>query len=176
MTEIATAVPGTVKEWFTPSCPSATKYPLPKTGPWIGEPNKMQWIDAATGLPCLIVRGPLGALCGYAGIYSGHPFHKKNYDDMDVDVHGGLTFSDGSQHPTDESQGICHIPEPGTSDDVWWFGFDCAHCDDFVPGMDLTFSYRGGTYRNVAYVAAQVTSLAAQLHVLGDVTKAVQAL
>jgi hypothetical protein len=180
MTEIATAVPGTVKEWFNPSR-YVEKYPLPESGPWATEPNKMQWVDAATGLPCLIVRGPLGALCGYAGVYPGHPFHKHHYDAVDVDVHGGLTFSDGCAHSADESQGICHIPEPGTSDDVWWFGFDCSHCDDFVPGMDHLFMTRLSlrqevAYRDVNYVAAQVTSLAAQLDVLGDVTKAAQTL
>ncbi len=27
-------------------------------GPWQSEPDKRQWQDEATGLPCLIVRGP----------------------------------------------------------------------------------------------------------------------
>jgi hypothetical protein len=107
----------------------------------------------------LIVRGGVGALCGYAGVYPGHPFHGRRYDSVSVEVHGGLTFSNACAHSKDESQGVCHIPEPGTSDDVWWFGFDCAHLGDLM----LTMPFRGDVYRNVDYVAVQVTSLAAQL-------------
>lgn len=172
--EIATAVPGTVKSWSTVS-KHAENYPLPP-GPWLSEPNKVQWVDAATQLPCLIVRGPFGALCGYAGVLPGHPFHGKSYDDVDVDVHGRLTFAAGCQHPEDESTGVCHIPEPGTPDEVWWFGFDCAHCFDLMPGIpDLGMgSYierhisTGDVYRDADYVAREVTSLAAQLDVMGD--------
>ena len=65
-------------------------------GPWDSEPDKIQWRDEATGLPCLIVRGPAGSLCGYVGVAPGHPWHGKHYDDgCDVDVHGGLTFAHG---------------------------------------------------------------------------------
>jgi hypothetical protein len=173
--EIATAVPGTVKAWFNLPPHLAELGELPP-GPWKDEPNKIQWVDDATKLPCLIVRGGSGALCGYAGVYSDHPFHKADYDSVDVEVHGGLTFSNPCSHSEDESQGICHIPEPGTSDDVWWFGFDCAHYNDLSPLMLRFSSYGGDVYRDVPYVAAQVTSLAAQLLVLGAVRKAVASL
>ena len=43
-------------------------------GPWHDEPDKLQWSNALTGLPCLIVRNQLGALCGYVGIDSNHPW------------------------------------------------------------------------------------------------------
>lgn len=33
-------------------------------GPWQHEPDKMQYEDPDTGLPCLIVRNAVGALCG----------------------------------------------------------------------------------------------------------------
>lgn len=48
-------------------------------GPWQEEPDKIQYVDEATGLPCLIVRnGPtIGALCGYVGVLPGHPLHGK---------------------------------------------------------------------------------------------------
>ena len=62
-------------------------------GPWQSEPDKIQWLDEATGLPCLIVRGPVGALCGYVGVPEGHPHFEQKYDDVDVRVHGGLTFA-----------------------------------------------------------------------------------
>src|SRR5258708_7790184 len=64
-------------------------------GQWLDEPDKIQWQDEATGLPCLVVRGPVGALCGYVGVAPNHSLHGKGYDDCDVDVHGGLTFAHG---------------------------------------------------------------------------------
>jgi hypothetical protein len=42
-----------------------------------------------------------------------HPDAKNFYDDVDVEVHGGLTFR-------------CKASDGGA-----WFGFDCSHCDDW---------------------------------------------
>lgn len=67
---------------------------------------------------------------------------------------------------------ICHLPEPGRPEKVWWFGFDCAHAGDVSPGHnadmkrfvpDAPSVFRGGTYREVAYVENEVRSLARQL-------------
>lgn len=85
-------------------------------GPWKNEPDKRQWQDPETGLPCLIVRGPAGALCGYVGVPKGHPWHGMGYSgngewgsperekspEAVVDVHGGLTFAGGCRKPTRE--------------------------------------------------------------------------
>lgn len=49
------------------------------TGPWQDEPDKRQWQDEVTKLPCLLVRGPHGALCGYVGVPKGHPLHGIDY-------------------------------------------------------------------------------------------------
>jgi hypothetical protein len=104
-------------------------------GPWQNEPDKKQWVDEETGLPCLIVRNGHGALCGYVGVPNGHPWYGVSYDDVRVEgdewpeVHGGLTFSDKCQ----EGGKICHKVEPGEPDDVWWLGFDCAHSGDMWP-------------------------------------------
>jgi hypothetical protein len=49
-------------------------------GAWQDEPDKMQWPDEATGLPCLIVRNRLGALCGYVGVPETHAAYGLNYD------------------------------------------------------------------------------------------------
>jgi hypothetical protein len=62
-------------------------------GDWTEEPDKAQCIDAETGLDCLIVRNRVGALCGYVGVPDSHPWHGKGYHDVDVRVHGGLTFA-----------------------------------------------------------------------------------
>lgn len=152
-------------------------------GPWQDEPDKAQWIDEATGLDCLIVRNDMGALCGYVGVPPDHPWHGVGYNDCRndpqrcdgddiicdcrpdqvVDVHGGLTFSAACRESTDPSQGICHVPEPGRPADVWWFGFDCAHAHDFLPGRLMFPSDWSDTYRTVGYVRAEVASLARQL-------------
>lgn len=53
------------------------------------------WIDEATGYRCLIMKTPLGVLCGYVGIPERHPLCNVYYNDVeDIEVHGGLTFSD----------------------------------------------------------------------------------
>lgn len=146
-------------------------------GPWLTEPDKIQWQDEATGLPCLIVRNTrvTGALCGYVGVAEGHPDFEKGYDGVEVEVHGGLTFASFCTDSDDESSHICHRPAPGEPDHVWWLGFDCAHAGDVSPAMDArcrkspfgTTLHGDGweeTYKPIAYVKAEVTQLAAQLH------------
>lgn len=111
-------------------------------GPWQGEPDKMQWVDWETDLDCLIVRNHFGALCGYVGVPPEHPWHGVDGRD-DIDVHGGLTYAASCQEGADEAEGICHVPAPGRSPDVWWFGFDCGHFHDIMPGMDAMDIDRG---------------------------------
>lgn len=146
-------------------------------GEWDNEPDKVSWTDAATGLPCLIVRGPSGpsgALCGYVGVAEGHRLFGVDYSDARLlkaeegdgryfDVHGGLTFSDHCSPSEDESRGICHVPEPGAPDHVWWFGFDCAHGGDVCPMPGRSFDWPDQSYKDLRYVRHHVTSLAAQL-------------
>jgi hypothetical protein len=143
-------------------------------GPWDNEPDKLQWQDEATGLPCLIVRGPHGALCGYVGVAEGHKYFGKDYNDVDVEVHCGLTFGNMCQAGADEDTHICHVPGPGEPDHVWWLGFDCAHAGDRSPGYEH-LTQRGGPipcswntsgfeeYRELPYVKNQVAALARQL-------------
>ena len=130
-------------------------------GPWQNEPDKMQYLDQATGLPCLIVRNNSGALCGYVGVSQTHLLHNKYYTEVDVDVHGGLTFSSACQITDDPSEGICHLTEPGDSDNIWWFGFDCAHYNDLVPNFPNNTQHE--VYRDIAYVKKEIERLAKQL-------------
>lgn len=135
-------------------------------GEWDFEPDKIEWRDEATGLPCLIVRSRSSALCGYVGIPQTHHLHGIDYTEMDdIDVHGGLTFSDHCDPRGDENPHlICHVPLLGEDDRVWWFGFDCAHFMDQVPAFSkFSDIFSQGAYRNVAYVEAEVTRLAEQL-------------
>lgn len=88
-----------------------TKYPDKPDypgGPWDSEPDKKQWMDEETGLPCLIVRNPfMGNLCGYVGVPEGHPDFRKPHKEVLVKVHGCLSYSSLC------SGLICHTDEPG---------------------------------------------------------------
>ena len=127
-------------------------------GAWQDEPDKIQWLDPDTALPCLIVRGPVGALCGYVGVTRAHPLYGRHYRNVDLDVHGGLTFSNGCDHEN-ESTGICHVPSAGEPDNVWWFGFDCAHAFDALPKI-RQYQMGDEAYRDVVYVTAECPVLA----------------
>lgn len=173
-----------VKEWRS----RGQRLPLPSGGEWENEPDKIQWVDEATGLDCLMHRSPSGAWCGYVGVPEGHPYFGKDYGqctrnppcedfycehspDSAVDVHGGLTYADFCQDTKDESFGICHVPEPGRPHRVWWLGFDCAHAGDLSPAHDALPGMaaihgrypRSDTYRNREYVENEVTKLAQQV-------------
>lgn len=124
--------------------------------PWRTEPDRVAWRDAETGLQCLILRTHMGNLCGYVRVPRDHPLHGKNYRKRGIaghlQVHGGLTFS-GCLRNRKMKRGH-------------WFGFDCAHWCDLVPGlMHHSFYVPDSTsvYRDIAYVREECTSLAAQL-------------
>lgn len=137
-------------------------------GEWDNEPDKVQWPDADTGLPCLAVRNSaFGHWCGYVGVPPGHPQHGKGYDYVDAEVHGGLTFANTCRPGDDEAHGICHVPEPGEPDDVYWLGFDCGHGWDTSPAYLARYPQfpdpKEATYKTLAYVQAQCAALAKQL-------------
>lgn len=72
------------------------------------------------GFRCVVlfVGGSHG--CGYVRIPEGHPAFSKDYDDVDIDVHGGLTFKKSSLWEIKEEKGFV------------WFGFDCSHAGDWT--------------------------------------------
>jgi hypothetical protein len=142
------------------------------SGPWQDEPDKIHWIDPATDLDVLMVRHQeMGHWCGYVGVPEGHPAFGKDYDDVDVDVHGGLTFADECNENADNpASAVCHVPFEGRPDHVWWLGFDCAHAYDRSPGMSSHLGALGladlpyqGDYRDRAYVENEIRDLAKQL-------------
>lgn len=129
-------------------------------GPWNLEPNRIAFEHA--GFQCIILRAPRGHLCGYVAVPPGHPWHERDYRDIDVEVHGGLTFVSHCQG--DPESGICHVAKPGEPDNVWWVGFDCAHIDDISPGyfMQPDPTWDEATYKDVAWVRAETCRLADQ--------------
>lgn len=136
------------------------------SGLWDQEPDKVQWTDKATGLPCIVKRNHFGVWCGYVGVDRSHKYYSVHHNDIEVSVHGGLTYSGLCQGGPPEAA-ICHIPDPGEPDDVWWLGFDCGHGMDYSPGImnhfpDLGF-LRPVTYKTLEYTQRECTELAAQL-------------
>ena len=98
--------------------------------PWESEPNHAEWVDAETGLHGRIWRNTIThTLCGYVGVTSGELFGV-NYNDLvvlddgwdDYSPYGGFTYSGWGA-------------AGGEKSGVWWFGFDCAHSEDFLPGI-----------------------------------------
>lgn len=66
---------------------------------------------------------------GYVLIPPGHPYHGVGYDDIPVEVHGGLTFSDIITQDLVDSEwadGKLDNADVG----YWAVGFDTAHYGD----------------------------------------------
>ena len=168
-------------------------------GPWLGEADKVCWRDEQTGLECIMLRQTGdGFLCGYVGVPRDHPLwgwdHKALPEDLGIEVHGGLTYSricDQGPSPTgglvSEARRICDTPvrpapsrpmsyatshrpaEPHT----WWFGFECGHVYDVLPGarpdrQRFLSLETGAEYRDDTYVVREILNLARQLRAIAD--------
>lgn len=124
------------------------------------------------GFPWYVGHNDIGFRTGYIRVPKGHPWFHKSYDDIDCDVHGGLTYSD--KGPPGK------IPKFSYG---WWVGFDCGHaydCADKTIYTDkaalkffedyeyehdkpfMLFDQRFGTVRTTEYVEAQCISLCEQ--------------
>ena len=113
-------------------------------GVWDDEPDMLEGIDDDTGYPVQIIRNFMGALCGYLVIPKSHPYF--NSHEYGVDVHGGITYEE----------------ELFKQDDIM-IGFDCNHVGDASPYMiGMKHTSPSDIYRDIAYVKAQVASLAKQ--------------
>jgi hypothetical protein len=163
-------------------------------GPWENEPDRFEWIDEATGFPCLIVRHPMfGSLCGYVAVPPGNPFWGLGRDAFrGIDVHDNVTYAAPCMDIDDIPEGaqespwfhpellVCHVPEPGQPDDVWWVGFAASRYDDVQPASDARLRDQTGgeemlarqnqargpfrrRYRGLDYIRGECARLAAQL-------------
>lgn len=141
------------------------------TGAWMSEPNRVNWQHK--GLDCMMIRHyELLHWCGYVGVKPGHLAHGKGYDDVSVDIHGGLTYSEKC------GNFICH-EDPTGEENTWWLGFDTCHLGDTSPGMMLADAlmkgfvqkqggeplalWSSGNYRDVDFVTSETNILAEQL-------------
>jgi hypothetical protein len=128
-------------------------------GPWQAEPDREEWRHL--GIVCLAARNVRhGNWCGYVAVPPGHPWHGQSYGQLeDVEIHGGLTYAAPCKGH------ICHVPQPGEPDDVWWLGFDCAHSDDLIPFLELERESEpfAPEYKTLAWVKAETERLAEQV-------------
>lgn len=115
--------------------------------PWDTEPSRLEWTTEGVPFPMLIKRAGMGHLCGYVGLPEGHPLHGIPYIAVDVDVHGGLTFSG-------------YLKGDGAT---WWLGFDCAHHGDMVPLIHAHTPQNFSEYRTIGWVRVETERLARQL-------------
>lgn len=150
--------------------------------------------ESQSGYRCAVIITELGHRCGYVGIPHTHFLHGCEYnmkhsglwpyaetiyyEPVDRDkisiialfcdpspiepeiifrVHGGITFSSAD-------------PEyPVPNNNLWWFGFDCAHAGDApiperVPPELRAFRIGGGEVRSLDYCMNECNGLARQLY------------
>lgn len=71
------------------------------------------------GFPCVVLFQSMGYRCGYVGLTKENRFYGKEYSSIDdyISCHGGLTYSSNKLILQEDT-------------DLWWIGFDCAHCFD----------------------------------------------
>lgn len=71
------------------------------------------------GFPCVVLFMSHGYRCGYVGVQKNNKYFGKNYEEIPVDCHCGLTYSENQLFGQDDA-------------DTWWIGFDCGHaCDGY---------------------------------------------
>ena len=106
--------------------------------------------------------------CGYVGLKVGHKLEDKHYDDVDFEVHGGLTYSSIANEKW-AKEGY-----------RWYFGFDCAHLYD---GVDIEsmkkyganeisvmcWSHLDGEIRTQEYVLIELKNLVNQIEEKGEI-------
>lgn len=159
--------------------------------PWLSEPNREQFPH--NGYACVILRGPVGALCGYVGVLPEHPLYGKDYHHrifvlpswgkQPIGKRGviPLILNAGNKDGTvsidcyfNVHGGITYAANRAPDEDWsarWWFGFDCSHCDDLCPDLMrpdflsiMAYPREGQVYRDIEYVRQECRSLADQLH------------
>lgn len=161
-------------------------------GPWQHEPDFVQWVDAATGLTCMVIRhARFGSFNGYVGIPPGHPLVGVESGDLPLRAHGDM-YGTADPPGWDETE---YVPD-ATRPIAYWVGFDCGHTFDVRPGRpDIDKAIADGLdfmgemmqamaegmgmglppiakpktveYRDIAYVTDVVVNLARQVAALG---------
>lgn len=109
--------------------------------------EKNQDFFISHGFICEIFRHPEHLnLNGYIYVLPGHPWHGKHYDDLNIEIHGGITHSGMD------------------NDGMWRLGFDTCHFGDLIPKFHEVGLSLGGedVYRDWDYVTNELENLAKQ--------------
>jgi hypothetical protein len=117
------------------------------------EPNHEEF--EYRGFKCLVRRFmESGVFCGYVGLPEGHKYFGKEYDNIPINVHGGLTYAGH---------------DIGDDKTLFYIGFDCDHYMDIAPFRAFSnLSYLelieyGNTYKDIQYVREQIKGMVDQL-------------
>ena len=123
-----------------------------------------------SGLTCVVAFMRMGHRCGYVGVPRSNPYYGKDYGEIESpNCHWGLTYSSKGEKSA----------YPIVSD-LWWFGFDCGHCDDksdwdlvekYFPeqkeyarwAKSIYSNFEYGEIRDIEYVTKNCKSLAERL-------------
>jgi hypothetical protein len=102
--------------------------------PWKQEPDRLEL--KVNGYHALIIRHEdMKHLCGYIAVPKGHPLFAKHYNAINnAHVHGGLTFSSEGMDEHERASMYYKPNEDLQGNKLHWFGFDCAHSQDYTPG------------------------------------------
>ena len=102
--------------------------------------------------------------CGYIGLPQGHLLENKDYDEIDLEIHGGLTFA---------SNGF-HFKKDGYN---YYIGFDCAHIYD---GYDIETILKHNPNVDIAFYELMnqydVTTIKTTKFVINELENAVKQL
>ena len=104
-------------------------YKKSNSNPWDKEPFKREF--EYKDFPCIILKHPTQHhLCGYIGIYSTNGLSNMPIDDINefINIHGGFTHYDSGNN--------INLPITVNNKLIFWLGFDCAHYNDYVPGLE----------------------------------------
>jgi hypothetical protein len=156
----------------TELCLSLRRWGQLRKGSGVSE-EPVEWTDEASGLLCCVLRGPVGALNGYVAINRTHPWFGRGYDDHlplrcpKIETEGGSCYEHSPSYLVGVHGGLTYAGEgvEGSSkgDDLWWFGFDCAHAGDFIPGLSGDSPGDGEQVCDLPYVQSECRRLAMQL-------------
>lgn len=123
--------------------------------PWEREGDLKEWV--VRGYRCCAVRHPmLGCWLLYLGVPQGHPWYACGSDEIDADVHGGVSWTGRPipLHPLAYDGGRI----------LWWVGADFGHLGDQCPMLvkKNPLLRAGSRYRTLAYVQHEAERLAHQ--------------
>jgi hypothetical protein len=122
----------------------------------VKSPDRVLAEGTHKGFEWAIVHNGNGYRCGYVKVIPGHPWFQKSWNEIDAEVHGGLTFAEAD------------VPCGKGEDNGWWVGFDCAHAfdarDPELPCArpDYVFNHSQAHIRTQEYVLGECYSLCEQ--------------